>query len=83
MDISDTPLIERMARALAGYHLSRNGEGDMASAGNAVDAQWRDHVEAARAVLHTMREPSRAMAATGDAEAWQAMIETALGESSG
>ena len=80
MDISDTPLIERMARALAGYHLSRNGEGGMASAGSAVDHHWRDHVDAARAVLHTMREPSRTMAAAGDPEGWQAMVEAALAE---
>jgi len=79
MPISNQPLAERIARVLAGSALSSNMDGDSASAGDAVDRTWPDHLDQAMAVLHTMREPDEAMAEAGDAETWTRMIETALG----
>jgi len=79
MPISNQPLAERIARVLAGSALSSNMDGDSASAGDAVDRTWPDHLDQAMAVLHTMREPDEAMAEAGDAVTWTRMIETALG----
>lgn len=79
MPISNQPLAERIARVLAGSALSSNMDGDSASAGDAVDRTWPDHLDQALAVLHTMREPDEAMADAGDAETWTRMVETALG----
>ena len=79
MPISNQPLAERIARVLAGSALSSNMDGDSASAGDAVDRTWPDHLDQAMAVLHTMREPDEAMAEAGDAATWKRMIETALG----
>ena len=42
-DRAATMPVERVARTLAAHALSRNGEGDMASAAEAVDALWPDH----------------------------------------
>ena len=78
MPVSETPLVERVARVLAGAELSSNAEGDSASAGDEVDRHWRDHVNEALAVLHTMREPDEAMASKGDAKTWSQMVETAI-----
>ncbi|HWW55506.1 MAG TPA: hypothetical protein VN047_01295 [Sphingopyxis sp.] len=39
-DRAATAPIERVARALAGHAPSKNAEGDMASAGEAVNALW-------------------------------------------
>ncbi|WP_425230834.1 hypothetical protein [Sphingomonas sp.] len=78
MDTATTSLIERIARVLAGHEMSRNGEGDMTSAGEAVDGLWPDHVGAALAVLKTLREPSAHMAAVGDAAVWERMILAAI-----
>lgn len=78
MDVSNTAAVERIARVLAGQRLSINGEGDQRSAGAAVDASWREHVEDAVAVLKTLREPDRRMAAAGDVEIWERMILAAL-----
>ncbi len=55
MDIATGPLVERIARVLAGERLSANGHGDQESAGSAVDAAWPDYRDAAVAVLHTLR----------------------------
>jgi hypothetical protein len=78
MPESNTPMIERIARVLAGSELSSNADGDNPHAGPEVDAQWRDHVNEALAVLHTMREPDEAMAAAGDCEMWRNMVEAAI-----
>ena len=80
MPVSDQPLVERVARVLAGAALSSNAEGSDPSAGDKVDKAWREHVNQALAVLHTMREPDEAMASAGDAETWSKMIEAALAE---
>jgi hypothetical protein len=78
MPQSETPLAERIARVLAGSELSRNAEGSNASAGDAVDRAWREHINQALAILHTMREPDRVMAASGDPETWTRMVEAAI-----
>ena len=78
MPVSEQPLVERIARVLAGAAHSSNAEGSDPSAGDKVDLVWREHVDQALAVLHTMREPDERMAAAGDAEIWAAMVETAI-----
>ncbi len=78
MDISQTPLIERIARVLAGARLSGNAEGAMMSAGSEVDATWIEHRDEAIAVLKTMREPDEIMAHAGDAAIWERMVLAAI-----
>lgn len=80
MPESNRPLIERVARVLAGAAHSSNAEGSDPSAGEKVDRVWREHVNQALAVLHTMREPDEAQAAVGDAEMWREMVEAAIAE---
>ena len=80
MPVSEQPLVERIARVLAGAALSSNAEGSDPSAGGKVDQAWREHVNQALAVLHTMREPDVRMAAAGDPESWTRMVETAIKE---
>ncbi len=82
MDIATTPAVERIARVLAGQHISANAEGDAESAGRKVDDVWKDHRDDALAVLKTLREPSHAMAAAGDAAVWEKMILAAIDEAS-
>ena len=78
MPVSTTPAVERIARVLAGARLSANMEGESASAVPEVDAAWSEHVDEAVAVLRTLREPDARMAAAGDAQIWEAMVEAAL-----
>jgi hypothetical protein len=78
MPVSEQPLVERVARVLAGATHSSNAEGSDPSAGDKVDLVWREHVNEALAVLHTMREPDEQMAARGDPEMWAEMVETAI-----
>lgn len=80
MPVSEQPLVERVARVLAGAAHSSNAEGSDPSAGEKVDKVWREHVNQALAVLHTMREPDETMASAGDPETWSKMIEAAIGE---
>jgi hypothetical protein len=80
MAVSDKPLVERVARVLAGAAHSSNAEGSDPSAGDKVDRVWREHVNQALAVLHTMREADEDMAAAGDAEVWRKMVEAAIAE---
>ena len=72
MPVSEMPIVERIARVLAG------AEGSDPSAGEKVDLAWREHVNQALAVLHTMREPDSQMASAGDADTWTRMVEAAL-----
>ena len=81
MPESNRPLVERVARVLAGAAHSSNAEGADPSAGEKVDMVWREHMNQALAVLHTMREPDEEMAAAGDANVWRKMVETAISES--
>lgn len=78
MPVSQTPALERIARVLAGERLSDNGEGAEASAGAHVDEVWSDYLAQAAAVLRTLREPDEDMAAAGDPEVWEAMVQAAL-----
>ena len=78
MPVSEQPLVERIARVLAGAAHSSNAEGSDPSAGDKIDLVWREHVNQALAVLHTMREPDEEMARAGDAETWTLMVETAI-----
>ena len=78
LDHAATAPDERVARALAGHALSKNAEGELTSAGPAVDALWPDYTDAALAVLRTLREPSGRMLAVGDADVWDRMIRAAI-----
>jgi hypothetical protein len=69
-----------VARVLAGAALSSNAEGSDPSAADKVDLAWREHMNQAEAVLHTMREPDEAMAAVGDVETWRNMVEAAIAQ---
>ena len=80
MPVSEKPLVERVARVLAGAAHSSNAEGSDPSAGEKIDAVWREHVNQALAVLHTMREADEEMASAGDADVWRKMVETAIAE---
>lgn len=77
---SEQPLVERIARVLAGAAHSSNAEGSDPSAADKVDLVWPEHIDEALAVLHTMREPDEAMAAAGDTEIWRAMVEAAINQ---
>ncbi|WP_375397834.1 hypothetical protein [uncultured Sphingomonas sp.] len=78
MDVSTTPAVERVARVLAGQHISANAEGDVESAGRRIDDMWRDYLPDAVAVMKTLREPDAAMAAAGDPAVWERMILAGL-----
>jgi hypothetical protein len=80
MPESNRPLVERIARVLAGAAHSSNAEGSDPSAADKVDLVWPEHLNQAEAVLHTMREPDEAMAAAGDIDMWRRMVETAIAQ---
>lgn len=80
MPESNRPLVERIARVLAGAALSSNAEGSDPSAGDKIDKVWPVHVNQALAVLHTAREPDEAMAAVGDTGMWRDMVEAAIAQ---
>ncbi|HET6535222.1 MAG TPA: hypothetical protein VFK19_05740 [Sphingomicrobium sp.] len=80
MPESNCPLVERIARVLAGAALSSNADGDDPSAAAEVDRTWRRHLNQALAVLHTAREPDEAMAAAGNSETWRKMVEAAIAQ---
>src|SRR5215204_351495 len=73
MPVSELTIVERIARVLAGQRASANADGYLASAGDVVDDSWREHLDDARAVLRTLREPDPAMASAGDVETWRSM----------
>jgi hypothetical protein len=83
MPISEQPLVERIARVLAGAALSSNAEGSDPSAAEKIDRVWREHMNQALAVLHTIREPDDEMASAGDAAVWRKMVEAAIAENVG
>lgn len=80
MPVSNTSLIERIARVIAGRILSINAEGSDPSAGNRVDETWPMYREDALSILRTLREPDPAAASAGDPEVWERMVEAALRE---
>ena len=83
MPVSEQPLAERVARVLAGAAHSSNADGSDPSAGEKVDLVWKEHLNEALAVLHTMREPDEKMASAGDPDTWTRMVETAIAEVEG
>lgn len=80
MPVSNMDVVERIARVLAGRRLSANAEGEDCSASAEVDAVWREHRGDALAILRTLREPDERMAAAGDPETWERMVDAALSE---
>ena len=80
MPVSNTSLVERIARVIAGRVVSSNADGSDPSAGERVDAIWGDYREDALSILKTLREPDPSMAEAGDLAVWQRMIEAALAE---
>jgi hypothetical protein len=78
MPVSSTSLVERIARVIAGRVVSINAAGSDPSAGDRVDAIWRDYREDALSIIRTLREPDPAMAEAGDLATWERMIEAAL-----
>ena len=78
MPVSTMSAVERIARVIAGRVLSINAEGEDPSAGDRVDAAWRDYRQDALSVLRTLREPDERMAAAGDAGTWERMVLAAL-----
>ncbi|MDB5669909.1 MAG: hypothetical protein JWO25_868 [Alphaproteobacteria bacterium] len=78
MPVSRTPVIERIARVIAGRIVSINAEGSDRSAGGEVDDIWPNYVDDAIAVLRTLREPDEAMASAGDPAVWERMVLAAL-----
>ena len=78
MPVSNTSIVERIARVIAGRVVSINAEGGDPSAGSRVDSIWREYVEDARSVLRTLREPDETMAAAGDVGIWERMVQAAL-----
>lgn len=68
-------LVERIARVIAGYRLSINAEGGIASAGDEVDSEWPKHQGEALAVLKAIREPSPSMEESGMGQEWQVLVE--------
>lgn len=78
MPVSNLTLVERIARVLAGRALSSNAEGDDPSAGPNVDEEWQNYVDDALSILRTLREPDPVMAAAGDPDVWERMVEAAL-----
>ena len=80
MPVSNTSLVERIARVIAGRVVSINAGGSDPSAGERVDNIWHDYRGDALSVIRTLREPDAAMAEAGDVETWERMIEAALSE---
>jgi hypothetical protein len=80
MNVSSTPIVERIARVLVARNASANASGDDRSAGPIVDELWADFRDDAIAVLRTLREPDPVMAAAGDPAIWEKMILAAIGE---
>lgn len=77
----ETPVVERIARVLAGLRLSSNARGEIGSAAGEVDRSWNASVGDARAILNALRQPDAEMLRAGDGQVWSAMVSAALGES--
>lgn len=78
MPVSNTSVVERIARVIAGRVVSINAEGADPSAGPRVDEIWRDYVGDALSVLRTLREPDQIMAEAGNVETWERMVLAAI-----
>lgn len=71
------PMLERIARVLAGAEVSANADGDDAHAARQVDETWPNHRNQAMAILHVMREPD-AEVGESDGLVWRRLIEAAI-----
>lgn len=80
MPVSNTNLVERIARVIAGRVVSINSGGSDAHAGERIDEIWSDYREDALSIIRTLREPDPVMAAAGDVETWRRMVEAALAD---
>ncbi|HEX8641917.1 MAG TPA: hypothetical protein VF704_12295 [Allosphingosinicella sp.] len=80
MPVSNTSLLERIARVIAGRVVSINAGGEDPSAGGRIDSIWREYEGDALSIVRTLREPDAAMAEAGDLAVWQRMIDAALAE---
>lgn len=80
MPVSNTDIIERIARVIAGRIVSSNADGSHPSAGEVVDRVWPDYRNDALSILRTLREPDQAMAEAGELAVWERMIEAALAQ---
>jgi len=78
MPVSNTSIVERIARVIAGRVVSINADGADPSAGPRVDEIWRDYVGDALSVLRTLREPDQIMAEAGDVATWERMVVAAI-----
>lgn len=78
MPVSESSVVERIARVLAGRQLSGNALGLESHAGTSVDMEWKDRIPDAVAILRTLREPDASMADAGDVDVWRAMITAAI-----
>jgi hypothetical protein len=78
MPVSSTSIVERIARVIAGRVASINADGADPSAGDRVDATWRDYQDDARSILKTLREPDSVMAEAGDVDMWERMVLAAI-----
>ena len=80
MPVSNSNIVERIARVIAGRVVSINAGGADPSAGDRIDSIWTDYREDALSIIRTLREPDEAMARAGDVGTWERMIEAALTE---
>ena len=78
MPVSNTDIVERIARVIAGRIVSINADGSDPSAGDIVDRVWPDYRQDALSILRTLREPDEAMAGAGDVGVWERMVEAVL-----
>lgn len=85
--IASTTPIERIARVIAAEMLSPNAEGAgelSRPVSEIVDTIWPRETDRALAVLRTLREPTAAMIAAGQAagddpaRVWSAMVHAAI-----
>ena len=81
MPVSNTSLVERIARVIAGRVVSINAEGDDPSAASAGRFDLA-RLSRRRPVgdPHACASPTAAMAEAGDVAIWERMIEAALAE---
>ena len=71
------PMLERIARVLAGAEVSANADGNDEHAAREVDETWPRHRNQAMAILHVMREPE-AEVGESDGVVWRRLIEAAI-----
>ena len=83
MPVSESSIVERIARVLAGRQLSGNAAGLESHASTSVDMEWKDRIPDALAILRTLREPDARMAEAGDVDVWRAMVTAAIDGFSG